>query len=50
MDDGEPQSLINANADVGIELVVKGRDGQERKVSVKEGVIYPVNGDNVALD
>jgi hypothetical protein len=50
MDDGEPQSLINANADVGIDLVVKGKSGQERKVLVKEGVIYPSSSDNLALD
>lgn len=50
MDDGEPQSLINANADVGIDLVLKGADGQERKANVREGVIYPVSGDNVALE
>jgi hypothetical protein len=29
---------------------VKGKDGQERKVLVKEGVIYPSNSDNLALD
>ena len=50
MDNGEPQSLINANADVGIELVVKGANGQERKASIKEGVIYPMSGDNLALE
>lgn len=50
MDQGEPQSLINANADVGVELVVKGTDGKERKATVKEGVIYPAVGDNLALE
>lgn len=50
MEQGEPQSLINANADVGIELVLKGEDGQERKAQVKEGVIYPSSADNLALE
>jgi hypothetical protein len=50
MDEGEPQSLINANADVGIELVVRGGNGQERKAAIKEGVIYPSSADNLALE
>jgi hypothetical protein len=50
MDEGEPQSLINANADVGIQLVLKAENGQERKVSIKEGAIYPASADNVALE
>jgi hypothetical protein len=50
MDEGEPQSLINANADVGIELLVKGKGGVERKALVKEGVIYPTSGDNMAVE
>lgn len=50
MDEGEPQSLINANADVGIDFVVKGADGRERKARVKEGVIYPLASDNIPLE
>lgn len=50
MDDGEPQSLINANADVGIELVLRGANGQDRKMTVKEGVIYPGSADDSALE
>jgi len=50
MEEGEPQSLINANADVGIELLLRGANGQERRATVKEGVIYPMLADDIALE
>lgn len=45
----EVQSLINANAQLGVKLMVKGSDGQEREVVVKEGPIYPLVNENVPL-
>jgi hypothetical protein len=48
MEEGEPKSLINANARMGLELVVRGDEG-ERQVSLKDGPIYPVASDGVPL-
>ncbi len=49
MEEGEAQSLVNANAQVGVELVVRGKDGAERHVAIKEGVVYPSVDDGVSL-
>jgi hypothetical protein len=48
MDEGEPKSLINANAQIGLELVVRGAEG-ERQVTLKNGPIYPIASDGVPL-
>jgi hypothetical protein len=50
MDEGEAQSLINANSQIGIQLELRGHDKQVRKVSVKEGVIYPAVDEGVSLE
>ncbi|HVU05327.1 MAG TPA: PDZ domain-containing protein [Polyangiaceae bacterium] len=51
MEEGEAQSLINANAQTGIELLVRRADKtNERKVTLMEGVIYPVSDEDVPLD
>ncbi|HEX4474539.1 MAG TPA: PDZ domain-containing protein [Polyangiaceae bacterium] len=50
MDDGEPQSLINANRQVGVSLLLVGADKNEHAVSVKEGVIYPVVDEGVPIE
>lgn len=49
MEDGEPQSLINANAQTGLDLVVRGADHAERAVKVSEGVIYPVVEEGIPI-
>ena len=41
MEGGDVQSQVNANAQVGIEMLVKPSKGDERRVTVKEGVVYP---------
>ena len=41
MDEGEAQSLINANSRTGLQLQVKGSDGPPRVIRVKEGPMYP---------
>jgi C-terminal processing protease CtpA/Prc len=49
MESGEAQSLINANAQVGIDLLLRSKDGAERHVLVKEGIIYPSVEDDLPL-
>jgi PDZ domain/C2 domain len=50
MDDGEAQSLINANAVTGVTLLVRKLDKSEVEVTLKEGAIYPVVGEGVSVD
>ena len=50
MDDGEAQSLINANAATGVTLLVRKLDKSEVEVNLKEGAIYPVVGEGVSVD
>jgi membrane-associated protease RseP (regulator of RpoE activity) len=50
MADGEAQSLINANAVTGIQLLVRKADKSERELTLKEGAIYPMDGEGVAID
>jgi hypothetical protein len=50
MEEGEPQSLINANSQTGLELVVRGADRAERPVKVSEGVIYPVSEEGIPIE
>jgi hypothetical protein len=42
MEDGEAQSLINSNAQAGVRLRLRHRDGREAIVDVKEGAVYPL--------
>lgn len=42
LEDGEAQSLINANAQVGVELLIKHENGQVKKIKLKEGAVYPL--------
>ena len=49
MEQGEAQSLVNANAQAGVELLVRGKDGAERRVTIKEGIVYPSVEDGVPL-
>jgi hypothetical protein len=50
MDEGEIQSRINANAQIGIDMVVRSGKDPERRVTVKEGVVYPVVDDGIPLE
>jgi membrane-associated protease RseP (regulator of RpoE activity) len=50
MADGEAQSLINANAVSGVSLLVRKRDRSEVELTLKEGAIYPVYGEDVDID
>jgi hypothetical protein len=50
MEEGELQSKINANAQVGVDLLVRSVDGGERKVTVKEGPVYPSVDEGVPLE
>jgi hypothetical protein len=50
MEEGEPQSLINANAQVGVDIVVRGADHADRPVKLAEGVIYPVFDEGVPVE
>lgn len=50
MADGEAQSLINANAATGVSLLVRKADNTEQEITLKEGAIYPLIGEDVAID
>ncbi|HVW28992.1 MAG TPA: PDZ domain-containing protein [Polyangiaceae bacterium] len=49
MEEGEAQSLVNANAQVGVDLLLRAKDGAERRVTIKEGTVYPAVDDGVPL-
>ena len=49
MEKGEPQSLINSKAQVGVKLRIRHKDGQEREVELQEGPVYPLAEDGVTL-
>jgi hypothetical protein len=48
MEQGKLQSLINANASLGVDLTVK-RGDSVRQVQIKDGAIYPVVGEPVEI-
>jgi hypothetical protein len=50
MEEGEAQSLINSNAQMGVALVVRSKAQEVRTIKVAEGVIYPVFGDGLSID
>jgi C-terminal processing protease CtpA/Prc len=45
MEEGEAQSLINANAQLGVRLVVKHADGKEDQLELREAAVYPLVGE-----
>ena len=49
LEEGALQSLINANSTVGLKLTVKGAGGT-REVTMKDGAIYPIQGEGVTLE
>jgi membrane-associated protease RseP (regulator of RpoE activity) len=50
MDTDRAQSLINANASVGVKLEIRRDAGGNQLVTVKNGPIYPLKEEEVALD
>ncbi len=50
MEDGEAQSLINANAATGVSLFVRKVDKSEQELTLKEGAIYPVVNEGITID
>jgi len=49
LEDGALQSLINANSTVGLKLSV-GSAGGVREVTLKDGAIFPIQGEGVTLE
>jgi hypothetical protein len=49
MEDGKLQSLINANASLGLRLSVKGAGGT-RDVTLRDGAVYPLAGEGIPLE
>ncbi|MGE3670826.1 MAG: PDZ domain-containing protein [Polyangiaceae bacterium] len=49
-DDGDAQSLVNANASTGVKLKLRKPTGDLKTVTLKNGPIYPVSTDGVAID
>ena len=50
MEEGKLQSLINANSSTGFEMTVQRGDGPPREVKLRDGAIYPVLSEPVAVD
>ncbi len=50
LEEGAPQSLINANATTGVKLTLRAPAGDELQVTLKNGPIYPVVGESVGID
>jgi hypothetical protein len=50
MEEGKLQSLINANASLGIEMTVRRGETPPRKITLKDGAIYPVIGEPVGVE
>jgi membrane-associated protease RseP (regulator of RpoE activity) len=50
MEDGRAQSLINANASVGVALEVKRAGGQVEAIKLKSGPVYPLKEEDIPLD
>jgi len=50
MDEDRAQSLINANASVGVNLEIKRDAGGNLVVKVKNGPVYPLKEEDVPLD
>ncbi|HEV8246716.1 MAG TPA: PDZ domain-containing protein [Polyangiaceae bacterium] len=50
MEEGNVQSLINSNVSVGVKLALKHEDGKVVEVTVKDGPIYPLADEDIAVD
>lgn len=49
MEDGKLQSLINANAALGVKLSVRSGDDPVRDVTLKDGSVFPLHDEDVPL-
>ncbi|HTQ06245.1 MAG TPA: PDZ domain-containing protein, partial [Polyangiaceae bacterium] len=50
MEDGKLQSLINANASIGVKLEVRAENAAPREVTLRDGAIYPVAGEGIPVE
>jgi len=50
MDEGVLQSLVNANAALGVKLTIKSDEGGQREVNVRDGSIYPLHTEGMPLE
>jgi len=50
LEDGALQSLINANASLGVKLTIKNGEGTKREVTVKDGSIFPLHSEGLPLE
>ncbi len=50
LEDDAAQSMINANASVGVKLSIKHQGGKSEEVSLKNGPIYPLVDEDMPLD
>ncbi|MGE5786858.1 MAG: PDZ domain-containing protein, partial [Myxococcales bacterium] len=46
---GELQGIFNSKSKVGVELEVKGRDGERRKLTLMDEPMYPVKNEGIEL-
>jgi hypothetical protein len=49
MADGEAKSLINTHSRTGLSLTIKHADGSTVDMTLKEGPIYPLKSDDIAI-
>jgi hypothetical protein len=49
MEDGGLQSIINANAALGLRLGIRSSDGSKRNVTLRDGSVYPLFNEGVPL-
>jgi hypothetical protein len=49
MEDGKLQSLINANASLGVKISVRSGDEAPREVTIRDGSVFPLHDEGVSL-
>ncbi|MCA9630037.1 MAG: PDZ domain-containing protein [Myxococcales bacterium] len=49
-EEGDAQSLVNANASTGVKLKLRKPSGDQETLTVTNGPIYPLASDGIALD
>jgi hypothetical protein len=50
MEEGEPRSLINANAAIGVKLTIRHPDGSTKDVTLKDGPLYPSVDESIKVE
>lgn len=50
MEDGELQSTMNTNGRAGVDLLIEDSKGKERRMTIKEGPIYPLSTETVPVE